>query len=62
MKNVEHYLYEEMKVKKGSRSRLKTTAAVYPMCPKQDDATSCGVFLLHYAQIILSRFDYVLSG
>ena len=64
VKNVEHYLYEEMKVKKESRSRFKTRElpAVYPMCPTQDDATSCGVFLLHYAQMILSRFYYVFSG
>ena len=67
VENIEHYLHEEIKEKKGSRPKFKKSKtrnllALYPMCPKQDDATSCGVFLLHYAEMILSRLDFVLSG
>ena len=56
VKNIENYLLEELKNKKNIVKKNAAKLVVYPSCPHQDDLTSCGVYLLHYSDQILSRY------
>ena len=60
VQNISFYLQEELVDKKGVKIKNKDFHVVYPPCPKQADGFSCGIFLLHYSEMILSRLKSVL--
>ena len=54
--HIKSYLKEELKDKKGIEPRnIYNILDVNPPCPQQTDVTSCGVFLLHFAEQLLNR-------
>ena len=55
IKNISFYLQEELFDKKGVKIETMDLQWVVPQCPKQDDGSSCGIFLLHFAEMIFSR-------
>lgn len=55
VQNISSYLQEELFDKKGIRLEEMDLQCVVPHCPKQKDGSSCGIFLLHFAEMILSR-------
>ena len=54
--NMKAYLKEELEDKKNIvKANIMKTLDIYPQCPQQADLSSCGAFLLHYAEQILSK-------
>ena len=56
--NVKYYLKEELWKKKEVAIVTKDIPIVSPKPPQQDDFSSCGVYLLHYAEMIISRLQF----
>ena len=62
VENIKNYIKEEFKDKKGIAINSKDrTLVLYPSCPQQNDVTSCGIYILHYASQILSRLAFHLA-
>ena len=53
---IKSYLKEELKDKKKmTLNDHEDLQDINPSCPQQSDATSCGVFLLHFVEMLLKR-------
>jgi Ulp1 family protease len=55
VQNISFYLKEELLKKKGVNIEKNDLLCVVPQCPQQDHGSSCGIYLLHFAEMILSR-------
>ena len=55
VQNISFYLQEELFKKKGVQIEKVDLQCVVPQCPQQDDGSSCGIYILHFAEMILSR-------
>ena len=52
---IKLYLKEELREKKNISFNTEGIKILAPKCPKQNDGSSCGIFILHYTEMLLNR-------